>query len=121
MPWPQFNLSLCRDSRGGPGGNRAVGFLRLCMAIVTVFVPCLGQTVEAPKSDTSTAAHSRPTPLPKQADSLAEAKSEMDSGSLETAERAVRSHLIAHAESSDAHFLLGLILFRRGEAKESLS
>lgn len=66
-----------------------------------------------------------PLPNSPQPDSsLAEAKSLLEKGLLPDAERAVRHHLEARANSAEAHFLLGYILFREiqsGATGETMS
>jgi Flp pilus assembly protein TadD len=52
---------------------------------------------------------------------LADAKSLFQKGSVEDAERLTRSYLELHPASGEAHFLLGLILFKQVKAKDSLS
>src|SRR5262249_32477197 len=51
---------------------------------------------------------------------LAQARALLADDKMEQAERAVRGYLVQHQTSADAHFLLGLILFRkiRAEALE---
>lgn len=48
---------------------------------------------------------------------LAPARSFLHEGKLNEAESAARDYLRAHADSADAHFLLGFILFREVQAK----
>ncbi len=48
---------------------------------------------------------------------LAPARLFLQRGMLSEAEAAIRDHLQAHADSADAHFLLGFILFRQVQAK----
>lgn len=48
---------------------------------------------------------------------LAPARSLLQQGMLNEAEAATRNHLHAHADSADAHFLLGFILFREIQGK----
>ena len=48
---------------------------------------------------------------------LASARSFLHEGKLSEAESATRDHLRTHANSADAHFLLGFILFREVQAK----
>lgn len=48
---------------------------------------------------------------------LAPARSFLHEGKLSEAESATRDHLRTHADSADAHFLLGFILFRQVQAK----
>ncbi len=127
MPWPQINVSLRCDSRGGHSGNQVVRFLRWWMAILSLFflvgILTLGQTTprKSHEADRSTGVGSSPESQSEQADPLRDAKSEANGGSLEKADRAVRSYLVAHPDSADGHFLLGLILFKQGKPTESLS
>ncbi|PYU66924.1 MAG: hypothetical protein DMG52_35190, partial [Acidobacteria bacterium] len=48
---------------------------------------------------------------------LAPARLFLQQGMLSEAEAAIRDHLQPHADSADAHFLLGFILFRQVQAK----
>jgi tetratricopeptide (TPR) repeat protein len=48
---------------------------------------------------------------------LAPARSFLQQGMLNEAEATTRNHLQVHADSADAHFLLGFILFREVQAK----
>jgi len=50
-----------------------------------------------------------------------QAQSLVGKGSLDAAEQVIRQHLSAHPTSSEGHFLLGLILFKKNNPKESLS
>jgi len=51
---------------------------------------------------------------------LAEAQALADRGKLNQAESAVRGYLASHADSADAHYLLGYILFKEQNPKASL-
>jgi len=48
---------------------------------------------------------------------LAQARAFLDDNKVEQAENAVRGYLVQHQNSADAHFLLGLILFRKVQAE----
>jgi len=62
-----------------------------------------------------TGAHSAPeTPMQ-------EARSQLEQGRLREAEKIMRDYLTVHKSSADAHFLLGYILFKQENAKESLA
>lgn len=52
---------------------------------------------------------------------LRRARSLLESGSLSEAEKQVRIHLANDPNSWEGHYLLGLILFKQGRAKESLA
>ena len=52
---------------------------------------------------------------------LAEARSLLDAGKLREAENAARGYLELHAQSGEAHFLLGYILFKEKSATASLA
>jgi tetratricopeptide (TPR) repeat protein len=52
---------------------------------------------------------------------LMRARSLLDDGKVEQAEQTTHTYLQAHPDSADAHFLLGLILFKAVKAKESLA
>lgn len=52
---------------------------------------------------------------------LSEARSLLDLGKLPDAEKAVREYLKAHAQSGEAHFLLGYVLFKEQSAVASLA
>ena len=53
-------------------------------------------------------------------DALAQARALADEGKIAESEAALRSYLSGHADSADAHFLLGYVLFREQKARESL-
>jgi tetratricopeptide (TPR) repeat protein len=97
------------------------------MVIVTlpvlVSIPAGGQTKppESQEARRSPGTSSVPDSQPAQFDPLAEARTEANSGSLEKADHAVRTFLEAHPDSADAQFFLGLVLFKQGNPKESLS
>jgi tetratricopeptide (TPR) repeat protein len=62
-----------------------------------------------------TGAHSSPdTPL-------AEARSLVDLGKLDEAEKVTRRYLEVHKSSAEGHYLLGYILFKKQDAKSSLA
>jgi tetratricopeptide (TPR) repeat protein len=52
---------------------------------------------------------------------LLEVQSLVDAGKLNDAESAARRYLETHQSSADAHYLLGYILFRKGNPKPSLA
>ena len=52
---------------------------------------------------------------------LSRARSLLSEGKLQDAEKTVRSYLAAHQDSADGHYLLGLILFRKADARASLA
>jgi Flp pilus assembly protein TadD len=52
---------------------------------------------------------------------LAEARALLDAGKLGQAENAARAYLELHAQSGEAHFLLGYILFKQKSATASLA
>jgi tetratricopeptide (TPR) repeat protein len=49
------------------------------------------------------------------------ARSLLEYGHAREAESSVRQYLVSHSTSADAHFLLGLVLFKETRAKESLA
>lgn len=53
--------------------------------------------------------------------SLSDARLLINSNKIAEAEASTRAYLADHADSPDAHFLLGYVLFRKGEAKQSLA
>jgi tetratricopeptide (TPR) repeat protein len=57
------------------------------------------------------------TVKPGESPALAPARLFLERGMLSEAEAAIRNYLQAHADSADAHFLLGFILFRQVSAK----
>ncbi len=97
------------------------------MAIVAVFFPFsspalgLNSLTNSQEDVRVTGTGSRPESHSEQADPLAEATSLANGGSLEEAEHAVRRYLDSHPDSADGHFLRGLILFKQGKPRESLS
>jgi tetratricopeptide (TPR) repeat protein len=52
---------------------------------------------------------------------LQAARSLLADGQAAKAERGIRGYLLAHPTSADAHFLLGLVLFKETRAQESLA
>jgi tetratricopeptide (TPR) repeat protein len=56
-----------------------------------------------------------------QADPLSDARALLNGNRVAEAEAMVRQYLAAHADSADAHFLLGYVLFREQKPKESLA
>jgi tetratricopeptide (TPR) repeat protein len=68
------------------------------------------------------AATETPLKSPKLTDSLfMQAKSFAQRGKLAEADEAARGYLKVHPASADGHYLLGYILFRRANARESLA
>ena len=63
----------------------------------------------------------QPGQVAQSLDALAQARSYLARDMLAAAETQVRGYLAAHAESAEAHFLLGYILFRETKARESLA
>ena len=55
------------------------------------------------------------------ADPLAEARTLLESGQLAKSETSLRAYLRDHADSAEAHFLLGYVLFRDQKARDSLA
>ena len=51
-------------------------------------------------------------------DALAQARALADEGKIAESEAALRSYLSGHADSADAHFLLGYVLFPGQKARE---
>jgi tetratricopeptide (TPR) repeat protein len=71
--------------------------------------------VETERYNALTGAHSAPdTPL-------AEARSLLESGKLDEAERVTRRYVELHKASADGHYLLGYILFKKQDPKSSLA
>jgi Flp pilus assembly protein TadD len=54
-------------------------------------------------------------------DALAQARALASAGKLADSESMLREYIQGHPSSAEAHFLLGYVLFRRQEAKESLA
>ena len=80
----------------------------MVIALVLTFLPAM---VKAQAADLQTQA---PAPL-------TEAKSLLDKGMLQDAESMIRQYLKEHANSADAHYLLGYVLFREAKAGASLA
>lgn len=78
-----------------------IKFSSVAVVLAFLFSPVLGQAQ---------------TPAP-----LAEAQTLLDKGMLPEAEGSVRQYLKEHADSADAHYLLGYILFRQAKAAASLA
>ena len=102
--------------------GKAIRFLCWGIAILSLFsLVAIATPLQSQESDQFGETGSSPESQSKQVDPLAQAKSEANGGSLEKADHAVRSYLAAHPDSADAHFLLGLILFKQAKPRESLS
>jgi Flp pilus assembly protein TadD len=78
------------------------------------------QSDSAPQNRAQTGGHNSSEPQPSLDPILAAAKSLADKGMSSEAERRVRQYLAVHPDSADAHFLLGLILFREIQAEARL-
>ena len=91
-----------------------------CVRILTLFVcavlGALQQTATATESQAAPGMQPRFTPVGGPNDSLSRARSLLHDGKVNDAELAVRDYLKDHAHSSDAHFLLGYVLFRKIQA-----
>ncbi len=74
------------------------------------------KTETSPQSDDKSIA----SPAEKPDALLEQAKSALDKGLLEEADREVRQYLSTHPKSADGHFLLGYILFKAGKPQASL-
>ena len=70
---------------------------------------------ETERYNALTGAHSSPD------SPLAEARSLLQSGKLDEAERVTRRYLEIHRSSADGHYLLGYILFKKQDPKSSLA
>jgi tetratricopeptide (TPR) repeat protein len=101
-------------SRATIRANRCAG-QRVCelvlLAVSIALAPGIlqGAWFAAPQS----AGASSPATAPE----LAQAKSLLDSGKVGDAERTARAFLQFHPDSAEAHFMLGLILFREIQAR----
>lgn len=84
----------------------------------------LAQTSAGTPTSTATSKQStdKPnmSPAEPQESTLAEARSFLQQGKLNDADRAVRQYLAKHPDSAEAHFLLGHILFREIQAEARL-
>jgi tetratricopeptide (TPR) repeat protein len=110
---------------GAPGPSTRSRWVSAIFLLLILFVPILsGKTQEpnlCPLSLNAAAAAQSLAPDSRQPDtSLVEAKSLVAKGLLPDAERAVRHHLLAHADSAEGHFLLGYILFREIQTEAQL-
>jgi len=135
---PKCSLSF-PVSRAGQG--RALG---ICVSLWLSCLLCFSSLLEGPaaraesyrastsqgpsSTKTTSAAQTNPGPAvaenavkpgesPASDPALAPARLLLQRGMLSDAEAAIRSHLQGHADSADAHFLLGFILFRQVQAK----
>jgi len=90
--------------------------LRLVVLLLVSFgtLTALAQTSPFTDHDSSAAA-SQLEPI------LLNAKSLLENGNVPEAEQLTRSYLESHPTSANAHFLLGLILFKEVKAKDSLA
>jgi Flp pilus assembly protein TadD len=87
----------------------ALGF-----ALVNACIPARPQT---PTTNPPDQTHGQPQLDPQ----LAKARVLLQNGSVTEADQSVRRYLESHPESSDAHYLLGLILFKENRPKDSLA
>ena len=69
----------------------------------------------SPRTETGQAQGSVTTP------ELFRARTLLAQGNVQDAENAAREYVSAHKDSADGHYLLGLILFRKADARESLA
>ena len=91
-------------------GSLAVGYDRK-------FILCIALLLSIPISATCLCAHPAAQSDGQPENLLADSKSFFLKGDLADADRAVRLYLESHPNSSDAHFLLGHILFREIQAR----
>jgi len=91
-------------------GSLAVGYDRK-------FILCIALLLSIPISSTCLCAHPAAQSDGQPENLLADSKSFFLKGDLADADRAVRLYLESHPNSSDAHFLLGHILFREIQAR----
>ncbi len=136
IPAPTFLFPACRAGRGS--ASRTCAFVYLpCLIWLFCFLPkAPARAQHSPSSaqqgapstvqsgaaqtkagsgDAKNAAKSSEPLTPDPA--LAPARSFLHEGKLSEAESATRDYLRAHADSADAHFLLGFILFREIQTK----
>jgi tetratricopeptide (TPR) repeat protein len=107
-------------------GRRACQVLCICSAL---FAGCLAlgsewtiQPAASFSAQVTPPASSAPEAAPaEEAGALSEARALLQHGKAAEAERSVRTYLATHANSADAHFLLGYILYKEVKAKESLA
>jgi tetratricopeptide (TPR) repeat protein len=102
-------------------------FFRIILLSLLIGVACLGlpeckctaqPAINVPPLDRAEANAN----LSKLDDSgLIETKSLIDRGAYDGAARKLRDYLSAHSRSSDAHFLLGYVLYRQTKARDSLA
>ena len=119
-----------QDSASGIGTS--LGFpgliYFLCLLLFGAAVSAQNSTAVTPQGPRSTtpasATQSNASPAvaenpvePNDSPTLAPARLFLQRGMLSEAEAASRNYLQAHADSADAHFLLGFILFRKVQAK----
>jgi tetratricopeptide (TPR) repeat protein len=76
----------------------------------------LATLASAQEPAATSGALAEPTPSPE----LARARSLLEQGRVPEAEEVARAFASSHATSADAHFLLGLILFRKSDPRGSL-
>jgi tetratricopeptide (TPR) repeat protein len=122
--WMNLNLGCASPAEMGKANRFVSGWVAivvLCFPLISRPGPGPNSAARVQPSKQQAETAPRATSNLEQANLLAEAKSEADGGSLEKAGQTVRRYLEAHPESADGHFLLGLILFKQGKPRESLS
>jgi Flp pilus assembly protein TadD len=92
----------------------------LSLRLLILLAVGMGMPTVRPQTSPSSASGSSVAVLQLEP-ALLNAKSLLEKGSVLDAERLTRSYLESHPASADAHFLLGLILFKQAKAKNSLA
>jgi len=97
-----------------------------CAILLALSPPTLGQTTneELKKEEIPRAVrapNSQAKAAEKEDPELQRARSLLDQGSLDDAERTARDYVSRQRDSADGHFLLGLILFRKAKPQDSLA
>jgi tetratricopeptide (TPR) repeat protein len=114
MPRP-FVLAHCFVLESHPMAK-----FRITFRLALVFPLLLNLFCWPQDSASNMAEQTSPLPVQRIDPLLAKSQSLLEKGNVSDAEHSVRQYLEQHPMSADAHYLLGLILFKQVKPKESL-
>jgi tetratricopeptide (TPR) repeat protein len=136
LPTRTLSCSAPRAGQGSASGGCAAVYLRSLLCFVCLLHGPTSRANSSPGSAQQGASSTRqasaaqtnagqavsenavkPGESPTADPALAPVRTLLAQGMVNEAEAATRNHLLAHADSADAHFLLGFILFKQVQAK----